>query len=285
MTQPLVHRGFPLRKPLSQRLLWLTGALLLAASVQVRPSGLPLPFILGILSVFLPSYVRSSGSPQADLNRPRRPRLLTRAATEAGILLFILTFLMVVPWAWRNQRVLGKWVWTTTNEGVTAYDGFNPGATGASDQAFLRGMPWLNSMSEVERSDVLSQMAHQFIREHPSRSAWLAFVKLRRTWSPFPLSRQFGGWKQKTILFVYALPLDLLVLASLMGPLAAGLRRSAKMLLMTPAAYFSIVHMLSVGSLRYRVPIEPTLAIVASGAVAMCCQRLRKPGPAVTQSA
>jgi len=29
--------------------------------------------------------------------------------------------------------VLGRWIWTSTNAGFTAYDGFNPDATGASE--------------------------------------------------------------------------------------------------------------------------------------------------------
>ena len=51
-----------------------------------------------------------------------------------------LTLLVVGVWGVRNHAVLGRWVWLTTNGGVTKYDGFNPDATGASDQGFLRSL-------------------------------------------------------------------------------------------------------------------------------------------------
>ena len=65
--------------------------------------------------------------------------------------------------------MLGTWVWTTTNEGVTAYDGFTPDATGASDQSFLRDFPLLKQMGEVERSRYLSDKAAAFVRANPLR--------------------------------------------------------------------------------------------------------------------
>ena len=52
--------------------------------------------------------------------------------------------------------------------------------------------------------------------------------------------------------------------------LSRQLTRRAKLMLLAPAAYFTIVHALSVGSLRYRVPVEPELAVIAgSGAAAI----------------
>ena len=54
---------------------------------------------------------------------------------DAIAFLFLVAVLMVTvllfPWACRNHRLLGRWIWTTTNGGITAYDGFRPGATGA----------------------------------------------------------------------------------------------------------------------------------------------------------
>ena len=156
--------------------------------------------------------------------------------------MFLLTLLVVAPWGYRNWAVLGRWVWTTTNEGVTAYDGFNPDATGASDQSFLRFMPQLQRMGEVDRSRYLAEKAETFIREHPGRAADLAWAKVKRTWSPVPLSREYGDWKHAAVLLTYTLPLDLLVLAGLVGPLAGGLRPAAKVFLLTPAVYLTCVH-------------------------------------------
>jgi hypothetical protein len=63
---------------------------------------------------------------------------------------------------------------------------------------------------------------------------------------------------------MYAIPFDLLVIA---GLFSTGLRPGAKMVLLIPAIYFTAVHGMSVGSLRYRVPVEPMLAVIAATAV------------------
>jgi hypothetical protein len=46
------------------------------------------------------------------------------------------------------------------------------------------------------------------------------------------------------------------------------MRRSAKVFLLIPAIYFTAVHMASVGSLRYRIPVEPPMAVIAALALA-----------------
>ncbi|QOV91576.1 hypothetical protein [Humisphaera borealis] len=242
-------------RPRAGTLLWLFGGLLLALSTLVRPSAAPLAVIMGIAASFavrpLPREVRAAF-------RPRWP--LPVATT-----MLLLTVATLFPWAYRNQQVLGTWVWTTTNGGVTAYDGFNRDATGASDQSVLRDLPQLSAMNEVERSTYLSSRATQFIRDQPLRALELAAIKAGRTWSPIPLSADYGSWTYRLIGMSYSVPLDLL---ALVGLFAAPIRRSAKAFLFAPVVYFTLVHMASVGSLRYRVPVEPLLAVLAAAGIA-----------------
>jgi hypothetical protein len=240
-------------RPVAGTMLWLAGGLLLAASSLVRPSAVPLAIVLGIVASFAVRPV--DGRPAF---RPQSP--LPVAAT-----MLLLTAAVLNPWAYRNDRVLGTWVWTTTNSGVTAYDGFNPDADGSSNQSVLRALPQLKAMNEVERSTYLSGRATEFIRENPKRALALAVKKAGRTWSPIPLSAEYGSWKHRLVGLAYSVPLYLL---AVMGLASANLTRSAKLLLLTPALYFTVVHMASVGSLRYRVPVEPLLAVLAGAAVA-----------------
>jgi len=46
-----------------------------------------------------------------------------------------------------------------------------------------------------------------------------------------------------------------------------GLPGPAKRLLLLPAIYFTVAAALSVGSLRYRIPAEPPMAILAASSV------------------
>ncbi|MDB5294835.1 MAG: family glycosyltransferase, 4-amino-4-deoxy-L-arabinose transferase [Phycisphaerales bacterium] len=241
--EPLPYR------PALGTLLWLGGGLILAASTLVRPSAAPLAVLLGIAAAF-------AGRP-----RDGRPTFRPRWPLPVGATMALVTVLALLPWAYRNSRVVGQWVWTTTNGGVTAYDGFNPDADGSSDQSSLRAMPQLRLMNEVERSTYLSGRAAEFVREQPKRALELAALKVARTWSPMPLSAEYGSWKHRLVGLAYCVPLYLLTLIGLSG---LSLRRAAKAFLLTPIAYFTLVHMATVGSLRYRVPIEPLLVVVAA---------------------
>jgi hypothetical protein len=226
---------------------WWGGAILLAMSVMVRPSAILLPIVLGVVAGFVN---RETGEPYHRWWIP-----------------IVLTFLVLLPWAWRNERVVGRWIWTTTNGGITEYDGFNPDANGASNQRFVQTMPQLKSMSEVERSQYLAKLAWQFVRDHPLRAVELGVIKIARTWSPLPLSAEYGSQpKLVAIALIYMVPLDvLIVLGVWRGQVNVGM----KLYLLAPAIYFTLTSALSVGSLRYRIPADVPMAIVAAMALGL----------------
>jgi 4-amino-4-deoxy-L-arabinose transferase-like glycosyltransferase len=245
-------------------LLWLAGVAVLALAILVRQSGIGLPLVLGVAGALVN---RAGGTPYHR-----------RWPLPVGATVVVVTFLVLLPWAWRNYRVLGEWVWTTTNGGITAYDGLNPDATGASDQSFTANMPELRQMDEVRRSEYLSDLAKQFVRQQPRRVVELAALKAGRMWSPVPLSQEYGGWKYRTVGLLYTLPLYLLALLGLLRGGAGGgrLPRAAKVYLLLPSIYFTAVHMISVGSLRYRIPAEPPMAVIAASAAALPAASFRR---------
>ena len=229
---------------------WWGGAVLLALSVLVRPSALLLPVLLAIAA--------------AIVNRRAGGPYLARWMPPVATTVLIVQVAVLVPWGYRNWRALGSWVMTTTNAGVTLYDGLNPDATGASDQRVLRSMPQLKRMTEVQRSEYLSNLAWQYAQQHPRRALELAARKVARTWSPVPLSSEYGSRRNVIVAALYMIPLLLLVVLGLCrGPLPV----SAKVLLVLPAIYFTVAHAVSVGSLRYRVPADVPMAGVAASAV------------------
>jgi 4-amino-4-deoxy-L-arabinose transferase-like glycosyltransferase len=232
-------------------LLWLGAGFILALSVLVRPGTLLMPVLLGC-GAALANCARLKSYPS---HWP-----LPIAAT-----MLLLTALVLFPWAARNRWVLGSWIWTSTNDGITRYDGFNPDATGASDQKFIAAMPWTSDMSEVARSRYFTEMADDWIEAHPLEAVRLAGLKVARTWSPMPLSQEYGNSRlYKTVGLVWGIPFDLLILLGLRQRILSG---SAKRLLLLPAIYFTIAAGLSVGSLRYRVPAEGPMAVLAAGAL------------------
>lgn len=250
------------RGPWWATLLWLAGGLLLSLSVLVRPSAVALPVLLGLISVFLNTGGEVSYKPLGSSADASPAKGVWRL--PPGLTMVLLTVLSLLPWAVRNRVALGRWIWLDTNSGFTLYDGYNADATGGSDQSFVHRMPQLQGLDEVGRDEHLKQEAIDYARAHPERDVTLAGAKLARTWSPVPLSREYGRPALRLLAMAYSVPFDVMVLA---GLLWGRLPRSVKLLLITPAIYFSIIHMLTVGSLRYRVPVEPLLAVVAAGLV------------------
>ena len=58
--------------------------------------------------------------------------------------------------------------------------------------------------------------------------------------------------------------------ANAYGPLPRG----AKGFLLVPAIYITVIHAMSVGSLRYRLPAEPMMAVIAASVFAVRKGRL-----------
>lgn len=230
---------------------WFFSILILVFGVLVRPAGIGLAVLIPAVAAFWPNW------------QSTRPYQWRRALVRAGVAVTVLVAVLSL-WAERNRRLLGQRVWLTTNEGITRYDGFNDRADGSSNQWFVSQMPRLRDLDELQRNELFSQMAAAYISSHPDRLVSLAARKVARTWSPLPLSDQFGSAKYVVVGLAYSAPFFLLTLLGLWSP---GLSRPAKCLLLTPALYFTLVHALSVGSLRYRIPAEPELAILAGAAV------------------
>lgn len=218
------------------------GPMLAAVSVMVRPSGLLLPIIIPAIARF------------------------KRKGAFAGAIIGVLSLaILLFVWADRNNATLHHWIWTTTNAGITQYDGFNPEATGASDQRFVQQMPELAQLDEVGRNDRLTTMAADYRRAHPGRVFSLAIAKLARTFSPIPLSDQFSRPVYLAIAAVYSIPVFLLGIIALISR-RIGWR--VKIVLLSVPVYFAVIHALSVGSLRYRIPAEPFLAVLAVAGLA-----------------
>lgn len=244
------------------RLMWLGGVLLLALAVLVRPGAIGLPVGLALCGAL------------ANRHATAAYRLSRLWPLPVGATALLGTALILSPWAYRNRLVVHQWVWTSTNGGFTAYDGFNPDADGSSDQRFVQEMPQLKTMDEVDRSNYLTARARDYADAHPERLTGLALAKVARMWSPRPLSDDFGRSAYIAVALLYGAPFFLLVFAGLFAPSLPG---TAKMFLLAPAAYLTLVHALSVGSLRYRVPAEVPMAVIAAACAVRVWESVRAP--------
>jgi hypothetical protein len=89
------------------------------------------------------------------------------------------------------------------------------------------------------------------------------------------LSTEFGRPLYRAVALLFAVPFYVLLIV---GVFAGRLGRRAAMFLLAPALYFTVIHAMTVGSLRYRVPAEPPLAVLAAAGAAWVVGRKNEGG-------
>jgi 4-amino-4-deoxy-L-arabinose transferase-like glycosyltransferase len=223
-----------------------------AAALLTRPSAagwvLLLWIVLGLLD-----------SPRA---RASRRFMLYVVVMAAGLF----------PWALRNRAVIGAPAWLSTNGGVTLYDAQGPQADGSSNQQFLSELPQLVGLDEVQRDRELRRLALAQMRDDPARVLRLAWVKFTRMWS---LTPNLPDYRDSVTVVVSSIFTAVTLLLAIIGlvravgprdPAAAVTLRRLHLLLWLPVVYFTLVHCVFIGSLRYRVPLMPFVSIAAATA-------------------
>jgi hypothetical protein len=129
-------------------------------------------------------------------------------------------------------------------------------------------------MSEYEMNRYYTQQAVEYARQHPGHVIQLMGAKLLRYWKPWPNASQFRSWWMMAAVSVVFLPVLLLAGYGIWISRQQGL-----LLLITlgPILYFSLIHMVFVSSLRYRLPAEYSLYILSAiGVTALVGGRLNK---------
>ncbi len=169
------------------------------------------------------------------------------------------------PWAARNRATVGGWVWTTTRGGISLYDGVQQGATGGSDLAHTKTSPEVADLGELEWDAHFRQEAWLVIGAEPGRIAHLALQKLRRTWSLTPNVEEYRRGAAAWVGAAWTA--GVLFLAAL-GWWRQRHATRAWLVLLLPVVAFTLLHMLFVGSVRYRVPLMPMMEVAAAAGLA-----------------
>ena len=236
----------------------MAGGLVAAAATLIRPSWLlftPLAAVVALCS---------------------RSEWRRQALVGAGMLCGL--GIGMLPWWVRNWQVTGSFVPTTLQVGESLYDGWNPQATGASDMRFVDRFrqqlreedatcpPAASAASFEQRLDErMRDAAWTWAQAHPGQVLRLAGVKFLRTWNVWPNEPALRQWPVRLVVLAGYAPL---LLAGVGGAWRFARRGWPWRCCVLPALYFTALHMVFVGSIRYRQPAMLALLVLAAGWVA-----------------
>lgn len=181
---------------------------------------------------------------------------------------------LLVPWGYRNQQVLGSWVWINTKGGRALWEGNNPGWLEGKSEIVIRQEQWdqLSHMPEPEAERFARAKGLEFITSRPGEFLYLTWRRALQFWRlellPF-FYHKHGYWGNvpKGVLVgiggptILAFPL--LLLMAVAGAVVGFHHRSVRLLVLLFAVH-CLASSLFIGGFRYHYPLVPGFAVLAA---------------------
>ncbi len=192
---------------------------------------------------------------------------------------FFIYILMFSPWWLHNYYQYGSFVRLNLGDGIVLYSGNNPlnttgGGTVRADGSKDMDLSQFDKYSSpLEKNRAMKEAAYSFIRENPSKFAKLALLKASRFWRLYPFAPEYQNPLYKILSLLSFTPVLLLTIMFYLQNGRAYLKKTAPILGM--CLYLTMVHMVTIGSVRYRLPLEPFMIIIASYQLIQTIRRLR----------
>ena len=173
----------------------------------------------------------------------------------------------LMPWWIRNYQLFGQDFFRfTTLQGISLYEAVYSGATGGPRQTHIALPAAWRGFNESQRDLAWTRRAWRAIRRHPGRVIWLAAVKIARTWSPWLHARGFARPAVNVPLTIWYI---LIYILFIVGLVRGGVPWRLAGVGWLSLLYFTMMHALFLGSVRYRVPVMP---LVLLGAAVGACR-------------
>ncbi|WP_428627331.1 ArnT family glycosyltransferase [Sphingopyxis sp.] len=209
-----------------------------------------------------------------------RARARFAPAFAAGLCFIIGAVLMLAPWLYTTDLMVGRPV-LTTNAAFNLYLGNNPAATGRfvsiADTPLAKD--WDSTrlrLGEAGNADRLQGEALNWIKANPGRAAELAALKLAYFWQPnLPDARDFAVSKAlASIRLIEVAQYGLILLIGLLAFRSRQIASDGKWIFAAMIAGFWLIHAAAYIIVRYRDPVIPLLIIMAAIPVTAWVERL-----------
>ena len=198
--------------------------------------------------------------------------------------LYVLKYLVVYvvlmsPWWYHQYNKYNQFVRLNLGDGIVWYSGNNPmnmsggGVTGSTKGDDMDMSIFSHIQDPIEKNNAMKQAAFEFIKENPNRFIELAGIKFIRFWRLWPYAPEY---EKPLYIVISILSYGMVLLFSivfLVQYLKQYFRTISPILLLI--LYLTAVHMILIGSIRYRLPLEPFLIMFASVASLKIYQRFK----------
>lgn len=183
--------------------------------------------------------------------------------------------ILMIPWWGHNYAKYNEFVRLNLGDGLVLYSGNNPlnrsggGVNYTANEEGYGVVPndidysIVDGIDDpVERNRVMKAAAIAFMKNNPGRVVELAGIKFLRFWRLWPYA---PGYQSPWIIAASLLSYGVALL--LCGIFAIRFARMWWRPLLPVglfAAYLTAVHMVTIGSVRYRLPLEPFMIVIAA---------------------
>ena len=185
------------------------------------------------------------------------------------LIIYCISYILLMsPWWVHQYQKYGEFVRLNLGDGIVLFSGNNPmnvtgGGVGRKDGTSDMDLSQFDYIKNpIRRNEAMKKEALNYIASDIGHFIELAGIKFMRFWRLWPHTQHYQQW--------YIIAASLLsygiVLFLAIGFIFRNSKRYFRML--TPIfalfGYLTLVHMITIGSIRYRFPLEPFLIIFAS---------------------
>lgn len=201
------------------------------------------------------------------------------------VIIGFIMFLTIAPWTVRNYLVHGEFIFITTNGGEVFWQGNNPDATGGdiSHLPQFKDHPMVK-MDPVESNKIGYKLGFQWIKQHPISFLGLCLKKLGMYWTfirDWQYDELWGSYLGKAASdLLPTIDNAILIFAGIFGFLYTFSPKSHWFALHLLVIYFSVIHMIFLSGVRYRVGILPIVIIFAARGIIFFYSLYKKRGEA-----
>lgn len=180
------------------------------------------------------------------------------------VLTFVFYLLLMTPWWIHNYSKYDQFVRLTLADGIVFYSGNNPmnQSGGGIFGVDVDLSSFDHIQNPVERNNAMKSAAMDYIQQNPLRFIEMMGIKFVRFWRLWPYAQEYGGVKYIIISLLSFGLLLVLAVWQLFLLSRKQIQRLAPIFVFV--GFLTLVHMVTIGSIRYRLPVEVFVILIAS---------------------